>query len=50
MAGNAHRAVPQLVRMLERYSPITRDWLGIDRSFNAIRGDPEFQALMTESR
>ncbi|MGD8322098.1 MAG: serine/threonine-protein kinase [Gemmatimonadota bacterium] len=48
MAGDAERAVPELRRMLDGYSPLTRAWLRADPAFDPLRGVPAFDALLED--
>jgi serine/threonine-protein kinase len=48
MAGDAERALPELRRMLDSYSPITRAWVRADPWFDPLRDLPAFDSLLAE--
>jgi hypothetical protein len=48
LMGDVDMAVDQLELMVNGYSPLTRDWLRVDHSFDPIREAPRFQALLAD--
>lgn len=50
MMGDVDRTVTQLGPMLEGYSWITPEWIGVDPAFDSIRETPRLRALLDADR
>ena len=49
LAGDVGRAIPALEELLTKQSPMTRDWLRVDSTYDRVRGYPQFTALLAKT-